>query len=176
MKLYIGHNPENRTELQIEKIHMIENSYPDLYRAYQLKEGLRLILHIKDHELAKHELDIWIEKAKSCGLKPMSELADKIERHRTNILNSIQYQANSAKSESTNTTIKYLIKLARGFRTLENMFALIYLKCSDIKVNISFRFCQVWREVPAKSSAKGTEEPSFQPKTFIVLINCIDTS
>ena len=122
MKLHIGHNPENRTELQIEKIHMIENSYPDLYRAYQLKEGLRLILHIKDHELAKHELDIWIEKAKSCGLKPMSELADKIERHRTNILNSIQYQANSAKSESANTTIKYLIKLARGFRTLENLF------------------------------------------------------
>ena len=96
--------------------------------------------------------------------------------YKRQILNSIQYQANSAKSESTNTTIKYLIKLARGFRTLENMFALIYLKCSDIKVNISFRFCQVWREVPAKSSAKGTEEPSFQPKTFIVLINCIDTS
>ncbi|MDD6825057.1 MAG: transposase [Oscillospiraceae bacterium] len=85
---------------------------------------------MKDHKLAEYELNSWIKKAKACGLNPMSKLADKIERHR--ILNSIEHQANSAKSESTNTTIKYLIKLARGFRTLENMFALIYLKCSDI--------------------------------------------
>ena len=94
---------------------------------------------MKDHKLAEYELDIWIKKAKACGLNPMSKLADKIERHRTNILNSIEHQANSAKSESTNTTIKYLIKLARGFRTLENMFALIYLKCSDIIIPLCNR-------------------------------------
>ena len=35
--------------------------------------------------------------------------------------------------------IKYLIKLARGFRTLENMFALIYLKCSDIIIPLCNR-------------------------------------
>ena len=135
----LGHNPENRNEKQNEKIKMIENSYPDLYMAYQLKEDIRLILHMKDHKLAEYELDSWIKKAKACGLNPMSKLADKIERHRTNILNSIEYQANSAKSESTNTTIKYLIKLARGFRTLENMFALIYLKCSDIIIPLCNR-------------------------------------
>lgn len=135
----LGHNPENRNEKQNEKIKMIENSYPDLYMAYQLKEDIRLILHMKDHNLAEYELDSWIKKAKACGLNPMSKLADKIERHRTNILNSIEHQANSAKSESTNTTIKYLIKLARGFRTLENMFALIYLKCSDIIIPLCNR-------------------------------------
>ena len=62
---------------------MIENSYPDLYMAYQLKEDIRLILHMKDHKLAEYELDSWIKKAKACGLTPMSKLADKIERHRT---------------------------------------------------------------------------------------------
>ena len=154
----LGHNPEKRTEAQNEKIQMIENSYPDLYRAFQLKEGLRLILHMKDHELAEHELDIWIEKAKACGLKPMSELADKIERHRINILNSIKYQANSAKSESTNTTIKYLIKLARGFRTLENMFALIYLKCSDIIIPL----CN--RPQPTKEYIKAMKERALERK------------
>lgn len=154
----LGHNPEKRTEAQNEKIQMIENSYPDLYRAFQLKEGLRLILHMKDHELAERELDLWIEKAKACGLKPMSELADKIERHRINILNSIKYQANSAKSESTNTTIKYLIKLARGFRTLENMFALIYLKCSDIIIPL----CN--RPQPTKEYIKAMKERALERK------------
>ena len=130
----LGHNPENCTEYQTEKIKLIENSYPDLYRAYQLKETLRLILHMKDAELAEEELDKWIEESASSGLAPMEELSAKILRHRENILNSIRCQANSAKSEAVNTTIKVLIKMARGFRNIENMIALIYLKCSDLVI------------------------------------------
>ena len=93
----------------------------------------------KDYELAENELDKWIEENKSTEFAPIAKLAEKIERHRTNILNSVKYQANSAKSESTNTTIKFLIKLARGFKSIENMFALIYLKCSDIIIPLSNR-------------------------------------
>lgn len=139
-KFALGHNPENCTDNQIEKLQLIENNYPDLYRAYQLKEALRLILHMKDPEQASTELSKWIEDAQNSGLKPMKNLADKIEHlHKDNILNAIKYQANSAKSESTNTTIKGLIKLARGFRKIDNMVALIYLKCSDIIIPLSNR-------------------------------------
>ena len=136
----LGHNPENCTDSQAEKLRLIENNYPDLYRAYQLKEALRLILHMKDPDQASIELTNWISDAKNSGIKPMQELADKIEkRHQENILNAIKCQANSAKSESTNTTIKGLIKLARGFRNIGNMIALIYLKCSDIVVPLRNR-------------------------------------
>lgn len=130
----LGHNPDKCTENQAEKLKLIENSYPDLYRAYQLKEALRLILHMKDAELAQTELDRWIGESADSGLEPMKELSEKISRHRENILNSIKHQANSAKSEAVNTTIKVLIKMARGFRNLENMIALIYLKCSDLVI------------------------------------------
>ena len=135
----LGHRPENRTENQTERLRLIENSYPDLYRAYQLKETLRLILHLKDCDLAAVELDKWVSEASASGLKPMDELAEKIRSHRENIFNSIRFQANSAKSESTNTTIKALIKMARGFRNLENMKALIYLKCSDLVIPLNNR-------------------------------------
>ena len=136
----LGHNPENCTDRQTEKLLLIENNYPDLYHAYQLKESLRLILHMKDPDQAAIELTKWIDEARNSGLKPMSDLADKInDRHRENILNAIKCQANSAKSESTNTTIKGLIKLARGFRNIQNMIALIYLKCSDIIVPLCNR-------------------------------------
>lgn len=139
-KFALGHNPENCTENQIEKLQLIENNYPDLYRAYQLKESLRLILHMKDPEQAAIELAKWIDDARNSGLKSMQKLADKIDTlHKENILNAIKCQANSAKSESTNTTIKGLIKLARGFRNIDNMIALIYLKCSDIVVPLSNR-------------------------------------
>ena len=71
----LGHKPENRTEAQTERLKLIENSYPDLYRAYQLKETLRLILRLKGSILAVIELDLWIVDASKCGLRPIEELA-----------------------------------------------------------------------------------------------------
>ena len=156
-KFALGHNPENCTDTQLEKLQLIENNYPDLYRAYQLKEALRLILHMKDPDQAATELAKWINDAKNSGLKPMERLADKVENiHKENILNAIKCQANSAKSESTNTTIKGLIKLARGFRNLDNMIALIYLKCSDIVVPLCNR-PQPSTEYLARKRARANE-------------------
>ena len=116
----LGHNPENCSEYQADKIKLIENDYPDLYRAYQLKEALRLILHMKDEKQAAIELEKWIADASESGIEPMAELSEKISRHKANILNSVRCQANSAKSEAVNTTIKVLIKMARGFRNIGN--------------------------------------------------------
>ncbi len=139
-KFALGHNPENCTDNQIEKLQLIRNNYPDLYRAYQLKESLRLILHMKDYEQAYIELVRWIDDAKCSNLTPMKQLAEKIQTiHLKNIMNAIKYQANSAKSESTNTTIKGFINLARGFKKISNMIALIYLKCSDIVIPLRNR-------------------------------------
>lgn len=135
----LGHNPDKCTDAQKDKLKLIETSYPDLYRAYQIKETLRCILHMSDAALAEHELTRWINDALTSKLAPMTELAEKIERHKDNILNSVKHKANSAKSEATNTTIKALIKIARGFRNLDNMFALIYLKCSDIIIPLCNR-------------------------------------
>ena len=125
--------------IQADKIKLIENDYPDLYRAYQLKEALRLILHMKDEKQAAIELGQWITDASGSGLEPMMELSEKIGRHKENILNSVRCQANSAKSEAVNTTIKVLIKMARGFRNIGNMIALIYLKCSDLVIPLHNR-------------------------------------
>ena len=135
----LGHNPENCSESQTEKIKLIENEYPDLYRAYQLKESLRLILHMKDAESAARELDKWKYDAAQSGLSAMEKLSEKINKHTKAILNSVRLQANSAKSEAVNTSIKVLIKMARGFRNIPNLMALIYLKCSDLVIPLNNR-------------------------------------
>lgn len=152
----LGHRPEKCTSGQHEKLRLIENSYPDLYRAYQLKESLRLILHMRDSELAEAELDNWIAEASCCGLKAIVDLSEKIKRHRENILNSVRLQANSAKSESANTTIKALIKVARGFRNTDNLIAFIYLKCSDLVIPLSNRY-QPSAEKSAEKRARANE-------------------
>ena len=64
----------------------------------------------------------------------MEELSEKIARHKGSIVNSILCQENSARSEAVNATINVLIKMVRGFRSFENIIALIYLKCSDLVI------------------------------------------
>ena len=152
----LGHRPDKCTDAQHEKIKLIENSYPDLYRAYQLKEALRLILHMRDCDLAEVELDNWIRDAAECGLKAIRELSEKIARHRNNILNSVRLQANSAKSESANTTIKAMIKTARGFRNIDTLIAFIYLKCSDLVIPLNNRY-QPTAERSAEKRARDND-------------------
>lgn len=138
-KYALTKNPEHRTANQDDMLEYIFANCPDLRIAWEYKELLRIVLHMKDPELAEKKLDEWITDTSSSKIKAISTLSEKILRHKENILNSVRYQANSAKSEATNTSIKTLIKMARGFRNLENMFALIYLKCSDITIPLTNR-------------------------------------
>lgn len=140
-KFALGMRPDCLSELNQDRIDLIEVSAPELYEAYKLKEQLRVILHMKDRDIAEKALHQWIEDARNSGFKSFEDLANKIEeRHLENILNTIQYQENSSRSEQTNGVIKGLIKTAKGFRNLESMFAMIYLRCSDLVIPLHNRY------------------------------------
>ncbi len=139
-KYALGMNPENLSESLADKLRLVEESYPEVYRAYQLKEKLRIILHMKDVVTAENALNEWLTETRESGIQPFEKLVEKIEKHKAGILDAIRLQVNSSKSEATNTTIKSLIATARGFRNMENMFALIYLRCSDIVIPLHNRY------------------------------------
>ena len=67
-------------------------------------------------------------------MNSVKDLAKKIKRHWTNILNTIEHGLSSAKCESVNNTIKLILRRAYGFRNLQNMTDMIMLCCSDLKV------------------------------------------
>ena len=81
-----------------------------------------------------------IADAATCDMEPFVKLSEKIQRHRSNILNSIQYHMNSSRSKATNCTIKALIATAWGFSNLDNMFALIHLRCSDLVIPLHNKY------------------------------------
>lgn len=139
-KYALGMNPENLNQKLKDKLEVIKVIQPDVYLAYRYKEQVRAILHMKNRELAEIELDRWIAEVGNCSIQLFEELSKKISRHKENILNAVELQVNSSRSEATNTTIKALIATARGFRNLTNMFALIYLRCSDLVVPLNNRY------------------------------------
>ena len=108
----MGKAPENLTQTQQARLEFIRDTHPRLYRAYCLKEELRFILKLDN----------------------VKDLAKKIKRHWTNILNTIEHGLSSAKCESVNNTIKLILRRAYGFRNLQNMTDMIMLCCSDLKV------------------------------------------
>ena len=116
----LGKAPEHLTESQRAKIAMIAENNDRLYRAYRMKETLRLLLKIKDEEEAEVELNRWLWWASHSRIPAFKELYKKIKRHKRHILNTIRLGMSNARIEATNNKIKLIIRKAYGFRNIQN--------------------------------------------------------
>jgi transposase len=116
----LGKAPEHLTENQQTRIAMIAENNSRLYRAYRMKETLRLLLKIKDVGEAEAELDRWLWWASHSRIPAFKELYKKIKRHKSHILNTIRLGMSNARIEATNNKIKLIIRKAYGFRNIQN--------------------------------------------------------
>ena len=135
----LGKAPENLTEKQALRVQMIAENNNRLYRAYRMKEMLRLLLKIKDVEEAEEELNRWLWWASHSRIPAFKELYRKIKRHKGHILNAIRLGMSNARIEATNNKIKLVIRKAYGFRNIQNMLDMVYLVCSDLRVPLPNR-------------------------------------
>lgn len=133
-KYSLGKAPEHLTEKQRVNLEIITRRDKQLLRAYALKEDLRSILKMTDCEEAKIELDKWKWRASHSRIEEFKKLYEKVKSKEKYILNTIKYRISNARVESINNKIKLTVRAAYGFRNIENMFAMIYLHCSNIKV------------------------------------------
>ena len=135
----LGKAPENLTENQRRRIEIIQVKDKRLYRAYVLKESLRLILHMPDAEEAAKELKGWLWRASHSRITAFCELYRKIKRHKDHILNTIRYGLSNALVESVNNKIKLLIRKAYGFRNVQHMLDMILIVCSELVIPLPNR-------------------------------------
>ena len=89
-------NPENLTANQRATMEFIVKCDKRLYRAYLLKEKLRLVFRHSYSE-AIVELNGWMKWAQRCRIKEFVELRKKIKRHKSAILASIKYGLTNAR-------------------------------------------------------------------------------
>ena len=122
-------NPENLTANQQATLELLVKSDKKLYRAYLLKEKLRLVFR-HSYDEAVVELDNWMKWAQRCRIKEFVELRKKIKRHKPAILATIKYGLTNARIEAINNKIKVTIRMGYGFRNIDNLIALVRWKCS----------------------------------------------
>jgi transposase len=120
--------PERLTPRQSVKLHEIATLNEPLYRAYLLKEQLRLVVHEHDPTVAPRLLDDWLENAAHNGLAPFVKAAATLAKHRDQILLAITERVTNARTEALNTTLRLITRRAYGFHSARPMIALAMLK------------------------------------------------
>ena len=117
---------------------MLIKSDKRLYRAYLLKESLRTVFKYT-HDVAVDELYKWLSWSARCRIPEFVELGKKINRHKEAILSSIKNELSNARIEAVNNKIKVTIRMGYGFRNIDNLIALVRLKCGGFNVTLPGR-------------------------------------
>jgi transposase len=119
-------NPENLTDRQQLKLAWIAKTDPRLYRAYLLKEALRIIFKLPVDQAAE-ALDRWVAWARRCRIESFVTLQRRIVAHRAQILASIEHGLSNGLIESVNTKIRLITRIAFGFAHPDPLIALAML-------------------------------------------------
>jgi transposase len=119
-------NPERLTARQRGKLARIAEVNRQLYRAYLLKEQLRLVFRVKGPR-AVALLDAWLSWARRCRIPAFVALAAKITRHRAGIVAALTERLSNALVESINTKLRVLMRVAFGFHSPQALIGLAML-------------------------------------------------
>ena len=126
-------NPEHLSEAYQTKLAQILLHDKRLATAYRLKEDLRLVFRLPPEEV-RPALMKWRRRAWSSRNELLIELQRKIKRHTESIVAAVTHGLSNARIESMNNKIKLSIRMAYGFRNLENLISLILLRCGGLPV------------------------------------------
>ncbi len=119
-------NPEDLTDRQRTKLAFIAKHNQRLYRAYLLKEHLRLVFqHRGDDAVAM--LDDWLAWARRSQIPAFVELYYRIKKHRAGIVAAVTHGLSNGLTESVNTKLRLLTRIAYGFKSTDNLIALCLL-------------------------------------------------
>nr|WP_277605719.1 ISL3 family transposase [Glycomyces sp. L485] len=131
-------NPENLTEKQRAKLDWIAATHPMLYRAWKLKEGLRLVFALGGED-GKAQLDYWLSWAARCRIPGFVRLGQRIRSHRETIDVALETGLSNGLIESTNTKIRVLTRMAYGFKSAGALIALAMLALGGYRPDLPGR-------------------------------------
>jgi len=119
-------NPEHLTVRQRGKLARVAQVNRHLYKAYLLKEELRLVFKLKGAR-AVALLDAWLVWARRCRIPAFVKLARSITDHRAGIQATLLHGLSNGLVESVNTKLRLLTRIAFGFRSPDALIGLAML-------------------------------------------------
>jgi len=131
--------PERQSISQLAALGEVSLANRRLFRAFLLKEELRLLYHLDDPALAPEHLAAWLAWASRSKLRPFVRLARTIRKHRAGILAAIRLGLSNARLEGLNSKVRLISHRSFGFHGAGALIALVYLCCGGITVDPPLR-------------------------------------
>ena len=128
--------PEKQSAEQLALLAEVQQANRSLYRAFLLKEELRLLYQLPRPSLAGEHLDAWLVWASRSKLEPFVKLARTIRLHRNGILAAIRLGLTNGRLEGLNSRIRLISHRSFGFHSAAPLIALVYLCCSGITIRL----------------------------------------
>jgi transposase len=128
--------PDKQKPQQLQLLAEVQHANRSLYRAFLLKEELRLLYQLERPALAPAHLDAWLDWASRSKLEPFVRLARTIRLHRHGILTAIRLGLNNGRLEGLNSRIRLISHRSFGFHSATPLIALIYLCCSHTTIEL----------------------------------------
>ena len=129
-------SPQKQTVPQLALLAEVQQANKPMFRAFLLKEELRVLYQLDDPALAPAHLDAWLAWASRSKLDPFVKLARTIRRHRAGILAAIRLGLNNGRLEGLNSRIRLISHRSFGFHSADPLIALVYLCCTRIVIGL----------------------------------------
>lgn len=146
-------NPEDLTDRQRGRLESLKDRAGSrLFRAWELKEDLRAVFKAATAGEAAALLEDWMRRAGRCRIKPVVEVEKKVRRRERDVLAAVELGIGNGRVEAINNKIKVTVRMGFGFRNVDNLLALLMLRCGDLKPSLP------GRPVKEKRKEKGEKE------------------
>ena len=121
-------NPEELTSEELEIKKKIEEENPNLktVQAYNLRKEFQKLWDQPSYKAQKF-LNKWRNQALNSGMDPIRQFAFMLEKHWEGVVNWFESHINNAILEGLNSLINVAKIRARGFRTIRNLAAIVFL-------------------------------------------------
>ena len=167
LKYAVPKNPGDLTERQSGALETPRDTDPrdQPYRSWQLKELPRTLPHQPVGQ-AEAELERWIFRASHSRIPEIVELCRKTRRRKDDIPKTIRLGHSNARPEAFNNKIKATIRMAYGFRHVDNLIAMIKLRCNGPPIHLPTPILQPTKTAEGsqkKSLSQGRKNPLRKP-------------
>lgn len=125
--------PENLTPRQAARKASLMSEHLLTARACAMAEALRAVYGMPDRGSAEAELDRWLSWVAHSNVPQMKKVAATIREEREGILNWFSRKSTNGVMEGMNSVIQSVKRAARGFRSLANFTALIFLRLGRLE-------------------------------------------
>ncbi len=109
---------ENLKESSMTRLMALMALNEPLYKAYLLKEDLRMFWSLPDAKAGETFLIEWTAEARALGNRHFIRLADTLDSHRPGLLAYFKHRISTGPMEGLNNKIKVLKRQAYGFRDM----------------------------------------------------------